>query len=296
MATRVSCLEQAVSIKQGILYIVATPIGNLADMSQRAISILSEVDLIAAEDTRHSRHLMQHFNIKTRMWAYHDHNEEQQTPVIVEKLLAGESIALISDAGTPLLSDPGYRLVKAAHAASIKVSPIPGACAAIAALSASGLPTDQFHFCGFTPSKSSSRQRFFEQFAQYTASTIYYESSHRIEASLIDMIKVFGGDRPAVLARELSKTFETIKQASLQTLSEWLTADENQRKGEFVLIVQGCNSHTSENFLLLEHALKVLLEELPVKQASKLAAKICGVKKNTVYKLALAFQSEGGSD
>lgn len=279
------------SIKQGILYTVATPIGNLADMSQRAITILSEVDLIAAEDTRHSRHLMQHYNINTRMWAYHDHNEEKQTPVLIEKLLAGENIALISDAGTPLLSDPGYRLVKAAHKAEIKVSPIPGACAAIAAISASGLPTDQFHFCGFGPSKSSARIKFFEQFAQLASTTVYYESSHRIKASLADMVKVFGGDRMAVLAREISKTFETIRQDSLQELTDFLAADENQTKGEFVMIVQGRETQQSEASMSLEHTLRVLLEELPVKQASQLAAKITGEKKNSVYKLALDISS-----
>jgi len=281
-----------VSINQGILYIVATPIGNLADISQRAIDILSEVDLIAAEDTRHSRHLMQHYNIKTHMWAYHDHNEAVQTPILIEKLLAGENIALISDAGTPLLSDPGYRLVKAAHEASIRVSPVPGACAAIAALSASGLPTDQFHFCGFPPTKSSARLRFFEQFSRETASTVYYESSHRIEASLHDMAKVFGENRVAVLARELSKTFETIRQASLLELSDWLAVDANQRKGEFVVIIQGQMSQQSEGAVSLEHALKVLLEELSVKQASKLAANITGEKKNIAYKMALDIQGK----
>jgi len=281
-----------VSINQGILYIVATPIGNLADISQRAIDILSEVDLIAAEDTRHSRHLMQHYNIKTHMWAYHDHNEGVQTPILIEKLLAGENIALISDAGTPLLSDPGYRLVKAAHEASIRVSPVPGACAAIAALSASGLPTDQFHFCGFPPTKSSARLRFLEQFSREAASTVYYESSHRIEASLHDMAKVFGDNRVAVLARELSKTFETIRQASLLELSDWLAVDANQRKGEFVVIIQGQMSQQSEGAVSLEHTLKVLLEELPVKQASKLAANITGEKKNIAYKMALDIQGK----
>lgn len=275
------------STNQGILYVVATSIGNLADMSQRAVDILSEVDLIAAEDTRHSVHLMQHFNIKTHMWAYHDHNEERQTPVIITRLLAGENIALISDAGTPLLSDPGFRLVAAAHEANIRVSPVPGACAAIAALSASGLPTDQFHFCGFPPAKSAARLRFFESFSRYSASTIFYESSHRIQASLMDMQKVFGEDRRAVLAREITKTFETIRQASLLELNEWVAEDNNQRKGEFVVIVQGWVGSQSETEVSLDHVLKVLLDELPVKQASKLAASITGVKKNAVYKRAL---------
>ena len=292
MAPRVSCLEQMVSINQGILYIVATPIGNLADISQRAIDILSEVDLIAAEDTRHSRHLMQHYNIKTHMWAYHDHNEAVQTPVLIEKLLAGESIALISDAGTPLLSDPGYKLVKAAHEAELRVSPVPGACAAIAALSASGLPTDQFHFCGFPPVKSMARMRFFEQFSSETASILFYESSHRIENSLNDMCQVFGEARLAVLARELSKKFETIRKASLRELSDWVVEDENQRKGEFVVIIQGREVQQTESNVSLEHTLKILLEDLPVKQASKLASSITGVKKNLAYKMALDIQSK----
>ena len=280
------------SKNQGILYIVATSIGNLSDMSQRALDILSEVDLIAAEDTRHSAHLMRHFNIKTNMWAYHDHNEQQQTPVLIEKLLAGENIALISDAGTPLLSDPGYRLVKAAHESDIRVSPIPGACAAIAALSASGLATDQFHFCGFPPAKSSARQRFFEQFSRNPASTIFYESSHRIQASLSDMLEVFGGERLAVLAREISKTFETIRQDNLLELNSWVADDENQRKGEFVVVVQGWDGEELETAVTLEHVLSVLLEELPVKQASKLAASITGTKKNAAYSLAIELNSK----
>ena len=279
-------------MKQGILYIVATPIGNLADISQRAIDILTEVELIAAEDTRHSRHLMQHYNIKSKMWAYHDHNEEKQVPVLIEKLLMGESVALISDAGTPLLSDPGYRLVKAAHEASIKVSPVPGACAAVAALSASGLATDQFHFCGFPPAKSVARIKFFESFLNQSSSTVFYESSHRIEASLLDMIQVFGAERLAVMARELSKAFETIRQASLLQLSELLAEDANQRKGEFVIIVEARAVPMEASEQSLQHALSVLLEELPVKQASKLAAKNVGEKKNLAYKLALDMQSE----
>ena len=278
-------------MNSGVLYIVATPIGNRDDTSQRALTVLSEVDFIAAEDTRHSRHLLQHFNIRTHMLSYHDHNEEQATPQLIEKLQAGKSIALISDAGTPLLSDPGYRLVKAAHEAGIKVSPIPGACAAIAALSASGLPTDRFLFAGFAPSKSAARQTFYEQYRLQTATLIFYESSHRILASLEDMAVVFGKQRQAVLARELTKTFETIKAAPLEALCSWVEADENQRKGEFVVLVQGFDGQQQDEVQVqLESVLGVLMEELPVKQASQLAARIMGLKKNQVYKLALTLK------
>jgi len=285
-------VEQAVSMNQGVLYIVATPIGNRSDITQRAIDILSEVDLIAAEDTRHSRHLLQNFNIKTKLWAYHDHNELQQTPILIEKLQSGSNIALISDAGTPLLSDPGYRLVKAAHEANIKVSPLPGPCAAIAALSVSGLPTDSFYFAGFPPARSSARVHFYEQLCHETCSLIFYESSHRIEKSLVDMNDVFGAERQALLAREITKTFETIRKASLSELLQWVSEDENQRKGEFVVIVQGVLDKVSESAVTLEHTLKVLMEELPLKQASKLAANITGMKKNQVYKIALDLRSK----
>jgi len=289
---RVSCAEQVVSMNQGVLYIVATPIGNRSDITQRAIDILSDVDLIAAEDTRHSRHLLQNFNIKTKLWAYHDHNEMQQTPILIEKLQAGSNVALISDAGTPLLSDPGYRLVKAAHEANIKVSPLPGPCAAIAALSASGLPTDCFYFAGFPPAKSAARVHFYEQLCDETSTLIFYESSHRIENSLFDMSKVFGPERQAVLAREITKTFETIRKASLCDLLKWVSEDENQRKGEFVLIIQGNEDQASENTVSLEQTLKILMEELPLKQAVKLAANLMGMKKNQVYKVALDMQSK----
>jgi len=279
-------------MNQGVLYIVATPIGNRSDITQRAIDILSDVDLIAAEDTRHSRHLLQNFNIKTKLWAYHDHNEMQQTPILIEKLQAGSNVALISDAGTPLLSDPGYRLVKAAHEANIKVSPLPGPCAAIAALSASGLPTDRFYFAGFPPAKSAARVHFYEQLCDETSTLIFYESSHRIENSLFDMSKVFGPERQAVLAREITKTFETIRKASLCDLLKWVSEDENQRKGEFVLIIQGNEDQASENTVSLEQTLKILMEELPLKQAVKLAANLMGMKKNQVYKVALDMQSK----
>ena len=278
-------------MKQGVLYIVATPIGNLADMGQRAMDVLANVDLIAAEDTRHSRHLLTHFNIKASLQAYHDHNEQKLTPLLIEKLQAGEAIALISDAGTPLLSDPGYRLVRAAHEAGIRVSPVPGPCAAIAALSVAGLATDSFHFAGFPPAKSTARKALFEGLANNTSTLIFYESSHRILASLQDMAEVFGGDREAVLARELTKTFETIRKASLAELVNWVAEDENQQKGEFVLTVAGVTARSvSQQLVDVDRVLTVLMEELPLKQASQLAAKITGVKKNQVYQRALEMQ------
>ena len=282
------------SIKQGVLYIVATPIGNLADMGQRAIDVLSNVDLIAAEDTRHSRHLLSHFNINASMVSYHEHNEQQKTPQLIEKLLAGDNVALISDAGTPLLSDPGYRLVRAAHEAEIQVSPVPGACAAIAALSVSGLATDSFYFAGFPPAKSASRKALFESLIKQQGTLIFYESGHRIVESLADMAQIFGAEREILLARELTKTFETVHKSTLSSLLDWVAADENQRKGEFVLVVQGCEmrSSTDELVLEVEHLLKVLMEDLPLKQASQLAAKITGLKKNQLYKMALELSDK----
>ncbi|HEY9201948.1 MAG TPA: 16S rRNA (cytidine(1402)-2'-O)-methyltransferase [Gammaproteobacteria bacterium] len=274
-------------MNQGTLYIVATPIGNLSDISQRALEVLRQVDLVAAEDTRHSKPLLHHYGIDKAMLAYHEHNEEQLTPKLVQRLLDGESIALISDAGTPLLSDPGYRLVKMAHEAGLRVSPVPGACAAIAALSASGLATDRFLFAGFPPHKQGARQRFYEGLHQQTSTLIFYESSHRVLDSVTDMRDVFGAERAIVLAREISKTFETIHSTTLGALPEWIAADANQQKGEFVLVVQGAIEQADALAVELEHVLGVLLEELPVKQAAQMAARITGLKKNQVYQRAL---------
>lgn len=274
-------------MNQGTLYIVATPIGNLSDISQRALEVLRQVDLVAAEDTRHSKPLLHHYGIDKTMLAYHEHNEEQLTPRLVQRLQAGESIALISDAGTPLLSDPGYRLVKMAHEVGLRVSPVPGACAAIAALSASGLATDRFLFAGFPPHKQGPRQRFYEGLRQQSSTLVFYESSHRVLDSVTDMRDVFGAERAVVLAREISKAFETIHSTTLAELPGWIAADANQQKGEFVLVVQGATVQADELAVELEHVLGVLLEELPVKQAAQMAARITGLKKNQVYQRAL---------
>jgi len=281
-----------VSINQGILYIVATPIGNLSDIGGRAVEILQQVDLIAAEDTRHSKPLLQYYGVGTPMQAYHEHNEEYLTPKLIQRLLAGESVALISDAGTPLLSDPGYRLVKAAHESSIKVSPVPGPCAAIAALSASGLATDRFLFAGFSPHKQGARQSFYREFERQTATLVFYESSHRIVAAAKDLLNVFGPERQIVMAREMTKTFETIHSTYLGEFPDWLEADHNQQKGEFVLVLEGAVKNDNALELDMQDTLRILLEELPVKQASQLTAKITGLKKNQVYKLALELSGK----
>jgi len=279
----------AAGILPHTLYLVATPIGNLADITQRAISVLAQVDIIAAEDTRHSQHLLSHLGIKTKLLAYHEHNEEKMTPRLLDDLELGKSIALISDAGTPLISDPGYRLVTQAHDRDIKVVPIPGVCAAIAALSAAGLATDAFAFEGFPPAKHGARINFFEQFAAQRHTMIFYVSCHRILETLQDMVPVFGADRRVTFARELTKTFETIKRMELSALIDWVEADENQRKGEIVLIVEGKKIDLADT-AQVDKYLSVLLAELPVKQAVNLLVKMTGENKNEIYKRALELK------
>jgi len=269
------------------LYIVATPIGNLSDISDRAIQILQEVDLIAVEDTRHSGKLLQHIGVATPMLALHEHNEGKKVGQLIDKLSDGKSIALISDAGTPLISDPGYQLVKAALAAEIKVSPVPGPSALVAALSASGLPSDAFIFEGFLPNKSVSRLKKMETLADESRTLIFYEAPHRIVACLQDMQQVFGAKRKAVVARELTKTFETIRNDSLENLLAWIEGDTNQQRGEFVLLIQGKEKDLSAVDTEAEFILDTLMQELPLKQASQLTAKITGIKKNTLYQIGL---------
>jgi len=276
--------------KQGQLYVVATPIGNLGDMSIRAVEVLSQVDVIAAEDTRHSGKLLQHFGIKTPTLAYHEHNERQLCGKLVVRIQAGESVALISDAGTPLVSDPGYHLVHAARSAGVQVVPVPGASAMIAALSASGLPSDRFVFEGFLPAKSSARQQRLEFLVDDPRTLIFYESTHRIEDSLTDMSEVFGPQRHAVIARELSKRFETIHGDTLANLLVWLGNDADQRKGEFVVLVQGAVVTEDEAVSAeAQRVLVLLMQELPLKQAVALSAKITGMKKNELYRLGLSL-------
>lgn len=276
------------SIARGTLYIVATPIGNLGDISQRALHVLNEVDLIAAEDTRRSGQLLQHFNITTPTTSLHEHNERQVAEQLLSRLQAGEAIALISDAGTPLLSDPGYFLVNQARQAGVSVVPIPGASALLAALSVAGLPTDRFVFEGFLPAKSAARLKRLQQLAQDTRTLVFYEAPHRIVEMLRDLASAFGDERQAVISRELTKTFETIHADTLAGMLAWVLADDNQQKGEFVVLVKGAEPRDEDALdPEVERILMILLEELPVKQAASLAASITGVKKNRLYQLAL---------
>ncbi|MCW8332705.1 16S rRNA (cytidine(1402)-2'-O)-methyltransferase [Vibrio sp. SCSIO 43135] len=270
------------------LYIVPTPIGNLGDITQRAIEVLSSVDVIAAEDTRHTGKLLAHFNIQTKTFPLHDHNEQQKAQVLVERLLAGQSIALVSDAGTPLISDPGYHLVNKCRQAGVKVVPLPGACAVITALSASGLPSDRFSFEGFLPAKSKGRKDKFLEIAKAERTCIFYESPHRITDSLKDMLEILGPDREVVLARELTKTFETIQGKPLGELIEWVLADENQQRGEMVLLIHG-HRESAEDSLPEEatRTLAILTKELPLKKAAAMAAEIYNLKKNALYKWGL---------
>ncbi|GLP97511.1 16S rRNA (cytidine(1402)-2'-O)-methyltransferase [Paraferrimonas sedimenticola] len=271
------------------LYIVATPIGQFDDLSPRAVEILNSVDWIACEDTRHSGHLFAHHQIKTRTTAIHDHNERQRAQWLIEQLEQGKSCALVSDAGTPLISDPGYHLVKQVRAAGYKVSAIPGACAAIAALSASGLPSDRFSFEGFLPSKEKARLDKLAALAQDPRTLMFYESPRRVLNSLESLAQAFGGDREMVLARELTKTFETYLHGSIDDIIERVSNDPDQQKGEIVLLVRGYDSASKDELPADALATLALLQtELPLKKAAAIAAQIHGVKKNALYKHAIA--------
>lgn len=276
------------------LFIVATPIGNLADMVPRAVEVLQAADLIAAEDTRHSKRLLQHFSITTPMIAYHDHSDDRTVARLVERLQAGEQIALISDAGTPMVSDPGYRLVDAALRAGIRTVPVPGACAAIAALSAAGLPSDRFVFEGFLPAKLQAREKHLQALSDERRTLIFYEAPHRLLDSLQSMQAVLGDTREAVLARELSKTFETIRRAPLAELVEWVAADSDQQRGECVVLIRGAAPASADDAVPAEarRTMDILMQQLPLKQAAALAAQISGVRKNSLYRYGLGVQDD----
>lgn len=276
------------------LFVVATPIGHLDDISYRAIQVLRSVALIAAEDTRQSAPLLKHYNISTPLTACHDHNEEHKIKSIIERLQSGENIALISDAGTPLISDPGFRLVRAAQQAGIRVTPIPGACAAIAALSAVGLPSDRFLFVGFLPAKTTQRQQQLEQLKNHVETLIFYEAPHRIIDCLEDIQLVFGAQRTIGFAREITKTFETIVQKPVGELLQWVKNDNNQQKGEIVLVVAGNTAEVDDAQEKTDQLLKRLLQDLSVKSAAQLAADLTGLKKNMLYQRALTL-SENAS-
>lgn len=279
---------------EAALYIVATPIGNLGDLSPRAIDVLQQVAVIAAEDTRHSQVLLKHFGIATPCMALHEHNEEQASAKLIARLQRGDSVALISDAGTPLISDPGYRLVRAAQQAACRVIAVPGPSALIAALSVSGLPSDRFIFEGFLPARSAARHKRLQQLHSETRTLIFYESPHRILDTLADMAACLGGERPAVLARELTKRFETILADDLGGLIQRLQADPQQQKGEMVILLQGAAEQPQTDDAELTRLLSILLTELPVKQAVSLAVQISERKKNEVYALAVKLKENNG--
>lgn len=274
----------------GILYIVATPIGNLQDITHRALDTFAQVDLIAAEDTRHSGLLLSHYGIKKPFFALHDHNEQEKAHILVEKLKQGSNIALISDAGTPLISDPGFHLVRQCREASIRVVPLPGACAAITALCASGIASDRFCFEGFLPAKSKARKDKLENIAEEDRTLIFYESTHRILDTLEDMQSVLGEERYIVLAREITKTWETITGNTIKNLREWLLEDPNRTKGEMVLIVEGKPKSDNNDEISPQavKALELIAEELPLKKAAAIVAELYGYKKNALYQFGLA--------
>jgi len=278
--------------KSGVLYIVATPIGNLEDISLRALEVLKAVSLIAAEDTRHSRKLLTRFGITGRLFALHEHNEQDVTGKLLKTLLGGADVALVSDAGTPLISDPGFYLVRAARQAGIRVAPLPGPSACIAALSVAGLPTDRFVFEGFLPVRTVARSQRLRELATEMRTLVFYESSHRICECLTDMVECLGSDRQATVARELTKTFETVINGSLAELVDWVQADSNQQKGEFVVILQGAPARDAELDADAEQVLTVLMAELPLRQAAGLTAKITGLPKNRMYEAGLVIKEK----
>lgn len=272
------------------LYVVATPIGNLGDMTERARDVLGAVDLIAAEDTRHTRQLLQAFGLQTPTIALHEHNEAQKSALLMRELDSGKSIALVSDAGTPLISDPGFNVVADARAAGFPVIAIPGACAAIAALSVSGLPTDRFVFEGFLSAKSAARRERLDALASETRSIVFYEAPHRIAEVLRDMARSFGDTREASISRELTKRFETHYRGTLAELAEQAANDADMQRGELVIVVRGVEASASSQAAIdADQLLRALAEELSPAQAAKIAAKITGAKRGDLYERAMRF-------
>lgn len=267
----------------GVLHVVATPIGNLGDLSPRAGQVLGSVDAICAEDTRHTRQLLSQLGVSTPLLALHEHNEEAMAPRLVARLQAGESLALVSDAGTPLVSDPGFRLVRAAREAGIRVSPVPGPCAMVAALSVAGLPSDRFVFEGFLPAKAGARRERLAVLAGEARTLVFYESSHRIEEMLADAAAAFGEDRRAVLARELTKLFETVLDGTLARLHARVRDDADQRKGEFVVVVEGAGEDGAARLAEGRRVYALLSTELKPSVAAKLAAEITGAPRKALY-------------
>lgn len=273
----------ASNLPGGTLHVVATPIGNLDDLSPRAQQTLRTVAAICAEDTRHTRQLLAHYGIQTPLLALHEHNEGEVADRLVARLQAGESLALVSDAGTPLVSDPGFRLVRAARAAGVRVSPLPGPCAFIAALSVAGLPSDRFVFEGFLPARAAARRERLARLASEPRTLAFYESAHRIQDTLADLVAAFGAERPAVLARELTKLFETVLDGPLGTLQQRVAADPDQRRGEFVLLVHGVGEEADARAAEGRRLYAKLGEHLPPSTAAKLAAELSGAPRKSLY-------------
>lgn len=287
-------MQEQQQLVRPALYVVATPIGNLMDISSRAIAVLSAVDIIAAEDTRHSSRLLQHYGIATPTLSYHAFSQEQRENALLERLDAGQAVALISDAGTPLISDPGHGLVSRAREAGHPVVPVPGPSAVTAALSVSGLPVNRFAFQGFPPARPAGRRRLFAGLVHDPYTLVFYEAPHRIRDSLEDMRTVFGGERPAAVCRELTKTWESVATGTLDSLCDWLDASSDNRRGEFVVLVGGAEGPDEDEEqrqkARAEQVLRILLDDLPVSQAVALAVRLTGLKKNHLYSMALALK------
>ena len=287
-------MRQETCAGAGVLYLVATPIGNLGDLGFRAVEVLKKADVIACEDTRHSRPLLDHYCIDRPLLALHEHNEDAISGRLVDRLLAGDTVALISDAGTPLINDPGFPLVRQAREAGIRVSPIPGACALIAALCASGLPSHRFAYEGFPPRKSHARKALFETLKDEPRTLIFYESSHRVEETLRDLADVFPASRRLVIARELTKRYETLVETQVGSATAIFAADSEMRLGEFVLLIEGADDRFNSGALTSEQLriLKLLLSENSVKTAVRLTAEISGARREQVYQAALRLTKE----
>lgn len=286
-----SVFYREVESLESAIYIVATPIGNLADITLRAVDVLKGVDLVAAEDTRHSRRLLDHYDVSTKMISLHEHNESEKSDYLISRVKEGESVALISDAGTPLISDPGYTLVSRAKECGVNVVPVPGPSALIAALCSSGIASDKFIFEGFLPAKNKAKEEVLKAYENERRTVIFYESPHRILATLEVMARVFGG-RKLCVARELTKRYETIKYGLVSEILHWMQADDHQSRGEFVLVLDGSQneplSASDEQKLTL---LSRLLQELPPKKASAVVADVMGGSKKEIYNLALSLRS-----
>jgi len=278
-----------VSIIKGALYIVATPIGNLEDLSPRAKMVLESVDLIVAEDTRHSKAMLNQFGIGTKIRSYHDHNERKQTPILMQQLQTGASIALISDAGTPLICDPGYHLLLAAQTEKIKVIPVPGPSALISALSVAGFSSEKFIFEGYLPARQTARQQRLQQLKNETRTLVFYEAPHRILTSIEDTIICYGGERQAIIAKEITKRHENIQRGTLAGLLNWLHSDKDLTKGEFVVVIQG-NKASQFDTQEASRILKILLADHSVKEAARLTSEIMQGNRNDIYKLAMGLK------